>query len=106
MRITFRIWTQDSGATEGEFTTHVMDDIEPDMSFLEALDHVKNGGPIFHSVGEAVLHDLHQSSFRRRPRGIALVQFGLETTWYREPGLEQWEPRTRVLFPHWVQARQ
>lgn len=40
MRITFRIWTQDSDATSGEFTTHVMDDIEPDMSFLEALDHV------------------------------------------------------------------
>ena len=40
MRINFRIWMQDGPGTAGEFFEHAADDIESDMSFLEALDHV------------------------------------------------------------------
>lgn len=40
MKITFRIWMQDGPETPGDFWTHVADNIEPDMSFLEALDCV------------------------------------------------------------------
>ena len=40
MKILFRIWMQDGRETSGEFAEHSVDDIDPDMSFLEALDHV------------------------------------------------------------------
>lgn len=40
MKITFRIWMQDDAGTPGEFVEHVVDDISPDMSFLESLDQV------------------------------------------------------------------
>jgi succinate dehydrogenase / fumarate reductase iron-sulfur subunit len=40
MRITFRIWMQDGPESQGSFWTHEAGDVEPDMSFLEALDHI------------------------------------------------------------------
>ena len=40
MRIDFRIWMQDGPESSGQLVKHSLDDIEPDMSFLEALDHV------------------------------------------------------------------
>jgi succinate dehydrogenase / fumarate reductase iron-sulfur subunit len=40
MKVTFRIWMQDGPDDAGRFVTHEVPDIEPDMSFLEALDHV------------------------------------------------------------------
>ncbi len=40
MKILFRVWMQDGPNTEGKFVDHSVDDIDPDMSFLEALDHV------------------------------------------------------------------
>ena len=40
MNILFRIWMQDSPDAQGKFVEHATDAVEPDMSFLEALDHV------------------------------------------------------------------
>lgn len=40
MKIRFDIWMQDSADSSGQFVQHDVDGIEPDMSFLEALDHV------------------------------------------------------------------
>ena len=38
MRFTLRVWRQDGGSAEGGLRTYVVDDISPDMSFLEMLD--------------------------------------------------------------------
>lgn len=40
MKITFRIWRQDGPSASGEFVEHILDNVSPDMSFLEALDQV------------------------------------------------------------------
>ena len=40
MKITFHIWMQDGPETPGHFEVHVANQIEPEMSFLEALDLV------------------------------------------------------------------
>ncbi len=38
MRFTLRIWRQDGESAEGGLKTYVVDDVSPDMSFLEMLD--------------------------------------------------------------------
>ncbi len=38
MKLTLRIWRQDDPATEGALQTYEVDDVSPDMSFLEMLD--------------------------------------------------------------------
>jgi len=38
VRFTLRVWRQDGGSAEGGLRTYVVDDISPDMSFLEMLD--------------------------------------------------------------------
>ena len=38
MRVTLKIWRQPSAATEGAMHTYELDDVSPDMSFLEMLD--------------------------------------------------------------------
>ena len=38
MNLVLQIWRQAGPATKGEFRTYMVDDIEPDMSFLEMLD--------------------------------------------------------------------
>ena len=38
MKITLKVWRQANAETEGRIATYVMDDITPDMSFLEMLD--------------------------------------------------------------------
>ena len=38
MRLTLHIWRQAQGASSGEFVRYDVDDINPDMSFLEMLD--------------------------------------------------------------------
>ncbi len=38
MRITLRIWRQKHGDSKGRFVAHVLEDVTPDMSFLEMLD--------------------------------------------------------------------
>lgn len=38
MRFTLRIWRQDNESDEGGLRTYVVDDVSPDMSFLEMLD--------------------------------------------------------------------
>jgi succinate dehydrogenase / fumarate reductase iron-sulfur subunit len=38
MNITFQIWRQEANDKPGKFVTYKMDDVSPDMSFLEALD--------------------------------------------------------------------
>ena len=38
MRLTLRIWRQPSPEAKGKMTKYVLDDVEPDMSFLEMLD--------------------------------------------------------------------
>ncbi len=38
MRISLRIWRQADAASQGSFETYDLDDLSPDMSFLEALD--------------------------------------------------------------------
>jgi len=43
MRITFEIWMQDGPSDAGRLVTHTVDEVEPDMSLLEALDHVNAG---------------------------------------------------------------
>ncbi len=40
MKLTFRVWMQDSAHEAGGFVEHCLDDFDPDMSFLEALDHL------------------------------------------------------------------
>ena len=38
MRVTLHIWRQRNRESEGAFETHQMDEVSPDMSFLEMLD--------------------------------------------------------------------
>ena len=38
MKITLTVWRQDSPAATGGFETHQLDDVSPDMSFLEMFD--------------------------------------------------------------------
>jgi len=38
MRITLHVWRQSGPADKGGFETHALDDVSPDMSFLEMLD--------------------------------------------------------------------
>ncbi len=40
MKITFRIWRQAGRNTEGQFQDYPVENLSPDMSFLEALDHL------------------------------------------------------------------
>ena len=40
MKVTFRIWRQDSAAAKGSFQDYEVDGLNADMSFLEALDHL------------------------------------------------------------------
>ena len=38
MRVTLRVWRQTSTDAEGRLVTYDVDDVSPDMSFLEMLD--------------------------------------------------------------------
>ena len=38
MKLTLKIWRQPDPVTAGAMHTYVVDDISPDMSFLEMLD--------------------------------------------------------------------
>jgi len=38
MRLTLKIWRQESGGSKGRFEIHELQDASPDMSFLEMLD--------------------------------------------------------------------
>ncbi len=38
MKLTLKIWRQDGPNAKGDFVTYQVDDILPDMSFLEMLD--------------------------------------------------------------------
>jgi succinate dehydrogenase / fumarate reductase, iron-sulfur subunit len=38
MKLTFKIWRQSSAQTPGKFVTYQLDNISPDMSFLETID--------------------------------------------------------------------
>ncbi|MCO6429758.1 MAG: succinate dehydrogenase/fumarate reductase iron-sulfur subunit [Deltaproteobacteria bacterium] len=38
MKITLNVWRQRDASSEGSFETHQLDDVSPDMSFLEMLD--------------------------------------------------------------------
>ena len=40
MRFTLHIWRQKSRAATGQMTTYALDDVSPDMSFLEMLDQL------------------------------------------------------------------
>jgi succinate dehydrogenase / fumarate reductase iron-sulfur subunit len=40
MKITFRIWRQESPSDQGTFKDYIVEDLTADMSFLEALDHL------------------------------------------------------------------
>lgn len=40
MKITFRIWRQESTSAKGEFRDYQVEGLSEDMSFLEALDHL------------------------------------------------------------------
>ncbi len=40
MKVTFRIWRQDSPQDQGELKDYQVDELTEDMSFLEALDHL------------------------------------------------------------------
>ena len=40
MKVTFRIWRQDNPHAKGGFKAYEVDDLNEDMSFLEALDHL------------------------------------------------------------------
>lgn len=52
MKLTLKIWRQKSAQAQGALETHELDDVSPDMSFLEMLDVVNagieaaNGDPI------------------------------------------------------------
>ncbi len=43
MRITLKIWRQASATAAGEFATYDLDEVSPDMSFLEMLDVLNEG---------------------------------------------------------------
>ena len=38
MSLTLKIWRQKSSSAKGAFATYKMDDVSPEMSFLEMLD--------------------------------------------------------------------
>ena len=38
MRVTLHVWRQKNAGDKGRFVRYALDDITPDMSFLEALD--------------------------------------------------------------------
>ena len=38
MKITLKVWRQKDATTKGAFKTYIVDDVSPDMSFLEMLD--------------------------------------------------------------------
>lgn len=40
MKVTFKIWRQDSATSKGELKTYETDGLNEEMSFLEALDHL------------------------------------------------------------------
>ena len=40
MKVTFKIWRQESKSSKGNFESHDVDGLTEDMSFLEALDHL------------------------------------------------------------------
>ena len=40
MRLTLKIWRQENKNSKGRFETYKMDDVSPDMSFLEMLDEL------------------------------------------------------------------
>ena len=40
MKVTFKIWRQESATSEGELRTYETDGLNEEMSFLEALDHL------------------------------------------------------------------
>ena len=40
MKVTFRIWRQNSPKEQGSFKEYSVDNLTEDMSFLEALDHL------------------------------------------------------------------
>ncbi|MCP4441173.1 MAG: succinate dehydrogenase/fumarate reductase iron-sulfur subunit [Aureispira sp.] len=40
MKVRFKIWRQDSPIDKGSFKVYEVDGLNPDMSFLEALDHL------------------------------------------------------------------
>ena len=40
MKVTFKIWRQNSTDSKGELKSYQVDDLTEDMSFLEALDHL------------------------------------------------------------------
>ena len=43
MRLTLKIWRQPDAATAGSMHTYELDDVSPDMSFLEMLDVLNEG---------------------------------------------------------------
>lgn len=43
MRIHLKIWRQDGPDSKGSFASHTLDDVSPDMSFLEMLDSLNEG---------------------------------------------------------------
>ena len=45
MKITLRIWRQKDADATGRFVTYQVDEVTPDMSFLEMMDVVLNGEP-------------------------------------------------------------
>ena len=42
MKLTLNIWRQQDASSKGQFVTYSIDDISPDMSFLEMLDVLNN----------------------------------------------------------------
>ena len=38
MKLTLKIWRQKNASAKGTFVTYKMDDVSPEMSFLEMLD--------------------------------------------------------------------
>jgi succinate dehydrogenase / fumarate reductase iron-sulfur subunit len=43
MKLTIRVWRQHDNADKGRFADYPLDDIEPDMSFLEMMDVLNEG---------------------------------------------------------------
>ena len=43
MKITLKVWRQKSNKEKGKFQTYPLDDVSPDMSFLEMLDVLNTG---------------------------------------------------------------
>ncbi len=72
MKLTVRVWRQKNAQTEGKMVDYTVDNISPDMSFLEMLDTLNEqlilGGEEPVAIGQAFPTD-----FQEAPRSVGIA---------------------------------